>query len=41
MRLTPTEQQFFVSFALPYSYERYLNFVRDLPRHCSDFYLRK
>lgn len=41
MRVVPTDSIFYMSFALPYTYERYLNFIRDLPKECSDYYLRK
>ena len=33
-------KQYF-SFALPYSYERYLNMVRDLPLSNDDMYINK
>lgn len=31
----------FLAFALPYSYERYLNMIRDLPDSNNEFYIKK
>lgn len=31
LTLKASENRAYVSFALPYSYERYLNMIRDLP----------
>ena len=36
-----TNQTTFFSFSLPYSYQRYLNMIRDLPNTHTDFYIRK
>lgn len=31
----------YFSFSLPYSYERYMNMIRDLPDFSKDFYIKK
>ena len=41
LRLKVKEGRTYLSFALPYSYERYLNMIRDLPESDEDIYIHK
>lgn len=41
LRLKTGEGRVYLSFALPYSYERYLNMVRDLPPSDNNIYIHK
>jgi len=41
MRIKSLEIKQYFSFALPYSYERYLNMVRDLPLSNENMYIHK
>lgn len=36
-----TKQNVYFAFSIPYSYERYLNMVRDLPESSDQFYIKK
>lgn len=41
MKLIICKPVVYFAFSLPYSYERYLNMIRDLPDSNKDFYLKK
>ena len=41
MKVRSIEVKQYFSFALPYSYERYLNMVRDLPLSDKNIYIHK
>ncbi len=41
LNLKATEGRQYISFALPYSYERYLNMIRDLPASDEEMYIHK